>query len=73
MDLKDLIAVKTLVQMADHDNENQLGSGLDDEENSVIQISTSRPVWRHIPVRYSTVMHVLLKQRLRKKNFHLSI
>ncbi len=31
MDLKDLIAIKTLVDLADHDNENQRALNLDDE------------------------------------------
>ena len=49
MDLKDLIAIKTLVDLADNDNENQRALGLDDEENSVTRISNNRPVRRYTP------------------------
>ena len=46
MDLKDLIATKTLVDLADHDNENLRGLGLDDSDD---QIPVSRPVRWHTP------------------------
>ena len=49
MDLKDLIAIKTLVDLADHDNENLRALNLDDDDDSETQIPVSRPVRRYTP------------------------
>ena len=49
MDIKELLFIHALVQMAVHDNANKRASELDDESESDCQILVNRPVRKHTP------------------------
>ncbi|MBE6390703.1 MAG: hypothetical protein E7042_00655 [Lentisphaerae bacterium] len=49
MDIKELLFIHALVQMAVHDNANKRASELDDESESDCQIPVNRPVRKYTP------------------------